>query len=221
MNDDPRDPHAVDAEIPTGADDASEAPPADGTGDVDLDRRRVNAWLWRVPVLLAAGAVGVGGIAAYEVHFSKRAPAAQPTFEAVPPTTVAPLARFAAPWDAVDVVVGPVPSVILRVPEPVPGGWSADTPDGPVHLIGFSRVCTHHSCILELNTDLELIAFAFNHRTERPALTCNCHYSVFDPSRAGLVVSGPAVRPLPRIRLRVEGEGVAAIVVADGVETTS
>lgn len=192
--------------------------PEGGDGDVDLTRRRLNAWLWRVPVLLATGGVVAGGIAAYRVHFSKQPPAAVPTFEPLPPTTVAPLARFDAPWEAVDTVVGPIPGVVLRVPDPVPGGVTAGPSDAPVHLVGFSRVCTHLHCIVDLNTDLELIAFAFNHRTTRPALTCNCHFSVFDPMRAGFVVSGPAVRPLPRLRLRVEGTGDDAVVFADGVE---
>jgi Rieske Fe-S protein len=194
------------------------AAPTEPTEDVDLTRRRLNAWLWRVPVLLAAGAVVVGGVEAYRVHFAKVAPADVPTFEPLPSTPVAPLARFDAPWDAVDVVVGPIPCIVLRVPDPVPGGVTTGPADAPVHLVGFSRVCTHLHCIVDLNTDLELIAFAFNHRTERPALTCNCHFSVFDPARAGFVVSGPAVRPLPRVRLRVEGAGADATVVADGIE---
>jgi arsenite oxidase small subunit len=49
-------------------------------------------------------------------------------------------------------------------------------------------------------------------------LTCACHFSVFDPLRAGRAVSGPAVRPLPRIRLRLEGDPAAGRIVADGIE---
>ena len=67
----------------------------------------------------------------------------------------------------------------------------------------------------------EAIAFAFNHRTDRPQLTCGCHYSVFDPLRAGRAVSGPAVRPLPRVRLRIVPDGVGSSVVADGLEAVS
>jgi arsenite oxidase small subunit len=213
VNDDRQDRGEAASEAPTAV-----ASPAASTEDVDLTRRRLNAWLWRVPVLLAAGGVAAGGFGAYRVHFSKRAPAAVPTFEPLPPTTVAPLARFDAPWDAVDVVVGPVPSIVLRVPDPVAGGLTTGPAEAPVHLVGFSRVCTHLHCIVDLNTDLELIAFAFNHRTTSPALTCSCHFSVFDPLRAGFVASGPAVRPLPRLRLHVEGTGTDVIVVADGVE---
>lgn len=221
MSDDRRDVE----EVATGSE-ATEGPGTDVSpatvpavdGDVDLTRRRLNAWLWRVPVLLATGGVALGGLQAYRVHFSKQPPAAVPTFEPLPSTTVAPLSRFAAPWEVVDTTVGPVPGVVLRVPDPVPGGLTTGPAEAPVHLVGFSRVCTHLHCIVDLNTDLELIAFAFNHRTRSPALTCSCHFSVFDPLRAGLVVSGPAVQPLPRLRLRLEGTGADTTVVADGVE---
>ena len=187
---------------------------------IDEDRRRLNAWLWRLPVLLATGGAAYGVQLAYRVHFAKVAPADPPTFVDAPQAFVAPLARFAAPWSSETFAVAGLPCVAVRVPEPVPGGTTVDAGSGAVHLVGFSRVCTHQHCIVDLNTDLELVAFAFNHRTDRPTLTCSCHYSVFDPLVAGRAVSGPAVRPLPRVRLRVAAaDGGEASVVADGVET--
>jgi Rieske Fe-S protein len=199
-------------------DDAPEpAPPA----SVDADRRRLNAWLWRLPVLLATGGAGFGVYEAYRIHFAKLAPADPPTFTPAPVTDVAPLERFDAPWAAVPFAVAGIPSLAIRVPEPVPGGTTASSADGPMHLVAFSRVCTHLHCIVDLNTDLELVAFAFNYRSDRPTLTCGCHLSVFDVLRAGRAVSGPAVEPLPRVRLSVrpgDAEG-AAQVVADAVET--
>ena len=57
---------------------------------------------------------------------------------------------------------------------------------------------------------------ATNHRTDRPQLFCSCHLSVFDPLRAGLVVSGPAIAPLPRIALEARGGGLYAV----GIERT-
>ena len=109
------------------------------------------------------------------------------------------------------------------------GGPDADTTDAdttdadaaPFVLAAFSRICTHQGCLVDLNLDTEAIAFAFNHRADRPQLTCACHYSVFDPSRAGLVVSGPAVQPLPRVRLRLRTDAGPPTVLADGVERPS
>jgi Rieske Fe-S protein len=63
---------------------------------------------------------------------------------------------------------------------------------GGIHLAAFSRVCTHLSCIVELKRDTEAVAFAFNHRSDHPSLTCACHFSVFDPSAPG----APSAVPL-------------------------
>lgn len=206
------------------ASDANAANDAPERPEVDVERRRIAAWLWRLPVLLAAGGGAYGVREAYRIHFAKQAPADPPVFDPAADAPVAPLARFAAAWTGVDFVVGGLPGVAVRVPEPAPGGTtvaSGDDAGAPVHLVAFSRVCTHQYCIVDLSTDLELIAFAFNHRTDRPALTCGCHYSVFDPLSGGRAVSGPAVRPLPRVRLRVAPIDGVATVVADGVERTS
>ncbi len=189
-----------------------EAPESDA---VDTGRRALGTWLWRLPVLAAVAAAGVGVQQAYRIHFSKEAPDPNPTFASVAAHDVAPLADFAAPWDAVEFVVAGVPSVAVRLPEPIPGGLSvADD----LHLAAFSRVCTHLACIVELNRDIETVAFAFNHRSDGPSLTCACHFSVFDPRRAGRAVSGPAVRPLPRTRLTLRTVDGATWVVADGLE---
>lgn len=218
-----------DGRAPRGTDDVAPDRPAPGDpspapaspapdGPVDLERRRVAAWLWRLPVLLAAGGGAYGVREAYRIHFAKQAPADPPVFDPVPTEAVAPLARFDADWTGVDFVLGGLPCVAVRVPEAVPGGTRAD--DGRF-LVAYSRVCTHQFCIVDLSTDLELIAFAFNHRTDQPKLTCGCHYSVFDPLGGGRAVGGPAVRPLARVRLAIADRDGEPTVVADGVERTT
>jgi arsenite oxidase small subunit len=179
----------------------------------DPTRRALGAWLWRIPVLLAGAGVIVGGVQAYRIHFAKGEPPAIPTFEDRPPVAIAPLAAFDAPYAAVEFFLGGVPCLAVRVPEPVAGGatW------GERNVIGFSRMCTHQACLVDLNRDVEAVAFAFNHRSDRPSLTCSCHYSVFDPLRAGRAVSGPAVLPLQRVRLRLDGD----VVAADGIERSA
>jgi arsenite oxidase small subunit len=185
---------------------------------VDEGRRALSTWLWRLPVLAALGGAAIGLVQVYRVHFSKIAPAARPEFADRPATDVGPLVGFAEPWDAVPFGLAGLPCVALRLPEPITGGVS----DGGTHVAAFSRVCTHQACIVDMTYDPETIAFAFNHRTDRPQLTCGCHYSVFDPLRAGRAVSGPAVRPLPRVRLRlVDRDASARVVVADGIETAA
>jgi arsenite oxidase small subunit len=194
----------------------------------DPERRKLVTWLWRVPVLAALAGAGFGAREVWRVHFNKAAPADPPRFEPREATVVAPVARFAAPWDAVEFVLSGWPALAVRLPHTIPGALHVDgvqdgvASDERFALAGFSRVCTHLGCLVDLNRDTEAIAFAFNHRGDTPQLTCACHYSVFDATRAGRVVSGPAVEPLPRVRLRIErspdtGEHV---VVADGAETS-
>lgn len=201
---------------------ASEPTPEPTAVTVDPTRRALAAWLWRLPVVAALGGAAFGALQSYRIHFAKDAPDPDPTFTPVADAPVAPLTAFARVWDGVDFVVAGVPCVAVRLPEPVAGGLDLDPAGGGhrVHLAAFSRICTHLSCIVELNRDLEAVAFAFNHRSDRPSLTCSCHYSVFDPLRAGRAVSGPAVRPLPRARLRLVGAvgDPEARLVADGVE---
>ncbi len=194
MNDDGR------AGLPEGGDREGAGAPE------DAGRRELVKWLWRAPVLAALGGGAYGLYRAVDVHFLKRRPDPTPEFDDAPPTTVAPLDAFAAPWDAVDFMLAATPAVAMRVPAPVPGGLTA----GEAHLVAFSRVCTHQMCLATLNTDVNAINFGFNYDTRTPAITCPCHLSVFDPLRAGQAVSGPAVLPLPRARLELrDGEVVA------------
>lgn len=205
--------------MPEDPDGRSAAP--HGGDRPDPDRRALITWLWRLPVVLAVGAGGVGVYEAIRVHFEKASPAAHPDFAPRPETVVAPLAHFATPWTAAlfELAGTPaVPAVAVRLPGPIPGGLEvrSGVGAGAAHLAAFSRVCTHKGCIVELNRDLEAIDFGFNYTTDHPALTCPCHLSVFDPERAGRAVSGPAVQPLPRVELRLRSGSVVAV----GLERT-
>ena len=60
---------------------------------------------------------------------------------------------------------------------------------------GFSRVCTHLQCAIDWNKSSK-------------SFVCPCHAAVFDTR--GQVVSGPAPKPLPRLRIAVEGGKIYA-----------
>ena len=167
------------------------------------ERRTVIKWLWRVPVLATLVAAGWGVREAYQVHFNKARPDENPTFTPKVPQRVAALSEFQKVWSAAPFVLEGTPALALRLPEPVAGGIGANGN----HYAAFSQVCTHLGCLVNLNDNLEAINFAFNYRTEHPALVCPCHLSVFAPLESGRAVSGPAVEPLQRVQLRVE-EGV-------------
>ena len=178
----------------------------------DLGRRRLLAWLWRLPVIAAVAGAGYALFEAGRVLLGKQPAATQPQFEPIEPVTVGELAAFARLWDEVRFDVAGKPAVAIRLPQAVAGGFSSDS----VHLAAYSRVCTHQACIVSLNRDTEAIAFGFNYRSETPALVCPCHLSVFAPLQGGEAVSGPAIEPLPRIELALEDQRVLAV----GIEVT-
>ncbi|MDZ7703476.1 MAG: Rieske 2Fe-2S domain-containing protein [Trueperaceae bacterium] len=176
---------------------------------VDQNRRRLSTWLWRIPVVAALVSVGWGFREAYRIHFRKATPDAAPTFAPRPAERVATLGDVSNDWDAHEFQFGTVPGILVQMPDPIPGSLTV----GERHLAAFSRVCTHLGCIVNLNRDLEAIAFAFNYRTDAPALVCRCHLSVFSPRQAGRAVSGPAVEPLPRIALELRDDAIYAVGV--------
>jgi arsenite oxidase small subunit len=183
-------------------------PQANPTPDApDATRRRLVAWLWRLPVLAAVGAAGWGAWEAYRVHFSRAVPSDAPSFTPHPPERIGSVADFPEPWSALEFTFAGTAALALRLPEPVPGGLS----EGDIHLAAFSRLCTHLGCPVSLNRNLEAVAVAFNHRSDHPVLTCPCHLSVFAPLQAGRAVSGPASDPLPRVQLSLQGGELFAV----------
>ncbi len=193
--------------------------------EVDEKRRRLIQWLWRIPVIAVAAGGGYGLYEAIRVHFRKYEVAENPEFEDRPELLVADLSAFREVWDSVEFEVPSagvgspaVPAVAVRLPGPIAGGIALDTGlnVASAYLAAFSRICTHQHCIVSLNRDINAINIGFNYQTRSPALTCGCHLSVFDPQQGGRAVSGPAVQPLPRVRLEARG----GQLYATGLETT-
>jgi len=87
------------------------------------------------------------------------------------------------------------PAVLLRLRQPAAGGVG---PNGTI--VAYSSLCTHKGCPVA-------------YRPERNLLICPCHWSSFDPSKAGQIVIGQASQSLPQITLRVAGAMVQAIGV--------
>lgn len=179
-------------------------------GDVEVERRTLITWLWRIPVLATLAGIGWGAWEAYHVHFDKVRPG-DPDFTPVTPQRVAAVGELERLWSAVPFTLmdgsSETPALALQVPEAVMGGVSIDRR----HYLAFSRICTHLGCVVNINSDLETLAVAFNYRTDRPALACPCHLSVFSPLEAGRAVSGPAREPLPRVQLEGRGDVLFAV----------
>jgi ubiquinol-cytochrome c reductase iron-sulfur subunit len=65
----------------------------------------------------------------------------------------------------------------------------------PEGFVAYSKVCTHAGCPVGL------------YRQEAGELICPCHQSTFDALRGAVPISGPAVRPLPQLPIRLEDDG--------------
>jgi ubiquinol-cytochrome c reductase iron-sulfur subunit len=91
------------------------------------------------------------------------------------------------------IVLVRLPVESLHLP-PDRAGWA---PEG---ILAYSKICTHAGCAINLYR-YPLYAPT----SPRPALVCPCHYSTFDPSRAGERIFGPAGRSLPQLPLAIQG----------------
>jgi len=94
------------------------------------------------------------------------------------------------------------PLVVVRLP---PEEIRLRKDWAPEGILAFSKICTHAACAVALYRKP-----TFPEAEPRPALVCPCHYSTFDPARAGKVIFGPAGRPLPQLPLQVGGGGELA-----------
>ena len=88
------------------------------------------------------------------------------------------------------------PALLMRMDEEVLEGVGPDS-----SIVAFSSLCTHKGCPVV-------------YKPEHRLLICPCHWSTFDPEKAGGLVIGQASQSLPRIELRVE----SGMIVATGVK---
>jgi arsenite oxidase small subunit len=72
---------------------------------------------------------------------------------------------------------------------------------GEADYVAYSRICTHNSCPV------------FYHPEEN-AFFCPCHNGLFSVAN-GAVLQGPPPRPLPRILLRIRGNDIFAVGIAN------
>ena len=159
-------------------------PQATDTGRPRLTRRRF---------IQATGAAGVGAATSGVMPSGTSAAQSEayPTKAIVALDDLAPgtTVPFTYPDDQ-------SPALLLRMTAAVIEGVGPDA-----SIVAFSSLCTHKGCPV-------------SYRPEHRLLICPCHWSTFDPEKAGSLVIGQASHPLPRIELRVE----SGMVVATGVE---
>jgi nitrite reductase/ring-hydroxylating ferredoxin subunit/uncharacterized membrane protein YphA (DoxX/SURF4 family) len=65
-------------------------------------------------------------------------------------------------------------------------------------VYAYSAVCTHEGCTVQYNSTSK-------------NLQCGCHGAVFDPESDGSALSGPTNKPLPKIKVAVEGAWIVEV----------
>ena len=80
-------------------------------------------------------------------------------------------------------------------------GWPVDHGAGPDRdIVAFSTHCTHMGCPIQ--------EFSPATGTLGP---CSCHFTTFDLGKDGIPAFGQATQHLPRVLLRLDGDGVVAV----------
>jgi arsenite oxidase small subunit len=88
------------------------------------------------------------------------------------------------------------PAVLIRLDGSALGGVGPEQ-----DIVAFSTLCTHKGCPV-------------GYKRERKLIICPCHWSTFDPAKAGALVIGQASQPLPQIELRIDRGVVQAVGVS-------
>ncbi|MFC0130691.1 arsenate reductase (azurin) small subunit [Ralstonia solanacearum] len=92
------------------------------------------------------------------------------------------------------------PCAVLKMGTPVPGGVGPDR-----DIVAFSTMCTHMGCPVAYDAAAR-------------AFKCPCHFSIFDPEKAGQMVSGQATENLPMIVLEYSAkDGTVKAVSVEGL----
>ncbi|WKZ88733.1 arsenate reductase (azurin) small subunit (plasmid) [Ralstonia pickettii] len=92
------------------------------------------------------------------------------------------------------------PCALMKMGAPVPGGVGPDK-----DIVAFSTLCTHMGCPVAYDAAAR-------------AFKCPCHFSIFDPEKAGQMVTGQATENLPRIVLDYSAkDGSIKAVAVDGL----
>jgi rieske iron-sulfur protein len=72
-------------------------------------------------------------------------------------------------------------------------------------IVAYSAICTHLGCTVRFSEEPM-------DQAPYPHIHCPCHGGMFNPQRGGIVMGGPAPRPLPQlpVRLNAKGEVIVA-----------
>jgi rieske iron-sulfur protein len=71
-------------------------------------------------------------------------------------------------------------------------------------IVAYSAICTHLGCTVRFAGEPMDAA-------PMPHIHCPCHSALFDPARGGVVLGGPAPRPLPQLPVQLNDKGEVVV----------
>jgi len=94
------------------------------------------------------------------------------------------------------------PNILVKLGVKAVGGIGDDG-----DIVAFSSICQHLGCIYGFQTPGSSPACNTSYKADRPVGYCCCHGSVYDFTNAANVISGPAPRPQPQVKLEIDSSG--------------
>ena len=158
----------------------------------------------KISVVLSA-ILAAGGIAAVAKSVTDRAssstgPATPSTFPRVKISNINSLAQdqvvsFYYPLDN-------EPNILVKIGQKAVGGVG---PDGDI--VAFSQLCQHLGCDYAYQAPGTAPTCNAKYKAPGPVGYCCCHGSIYDFTKGGSVVGGPAPNPVPQVLLEVDTNG--------------
>jgi Rieske Fe-S protein len=108
--------------------------------------------------------------------------------------------------NSADIAIGS--SLNFEYPNKDRAAFLVHLPDGS--FAAYDATCTHLGCQVHYG---QVVAKGWQGSSQE--VFCSCHGGVFDP-QTGKVLGGPAPRPLPKIKLEIDGKGD---IYANGYES--
>lgn len=104
--------------------------------------------------------------------------------------------------------------------EPAQGGLEIPPerridPANPEWLVAFSNICTHMGCAVLPPTKRSILEDTYL------AGPCPCHMTMFDLSRGGMVIIGPATEALPQLSLKLIEPAQTMVRIDDWIRDKS
>jgi len=94
------------------------------------------------------------------------------------------------------------PNILVKIGAKAVGGVG---PDGDI--VAFSQLCQHLGCDYAYQAPGTSPNCDAKYKAPGPVGYCCCHGSIYDYTKAGAVLGGPAPRPVPQVMLEVDANG--------------